>query len=231
MHQTGESLRAAQTSPDSDIAMMHEASAVFRYAVENAPSGLDIVSSMRFAFLWYVFDGEDPFTQRTFRREREELTIFDAKGRERCLTEGEIEIIMGAAKTASGETAGSLNHAIGILSEMQELTNPISVDRFYGEDGATLGNVLVDEGAHVEKDSLRNTSLGRIEEIMKACGLTDNQVRALVLRFGLDDRQARTLEEVGHEMNVTRQRAAQLENAALRKLRLAKAEELWDLLG
>ncbi len=86
----------------------------------------------------------------------------------------------------------------------------------HGEQ-SVLGDFISDNSVSVEKEGERNI----LREIMKEYldGLTDRERSIIELRFGLNDEKARTLEEVGKEYNVTRERIRQIEAKALRKLR------------
>jgi RNA polymerase primary sigma factor len=88
-----------------------------------------------------------------------------------------------------------------------------------GEDeDSRLGDLVEDHGSLAPTEATSQQLLK--EQIDKVLGeLTDREKRVLQLRFGLKDGHARTLEEVGKEFNVTRERIRQIEGKALRKLR------------
>jgi RNA polymerase primary sigma factor len=96
---------------------------------------------------------------------------------------------------------------------------PISLDMPIGEDeDSRLGDLVEDHGSLAPTEATSQQLLK--EQIDKVLGeLTDREKRVLQLRFGLKDGHARTLEEVGKEFNVTRERIRQIEGKALRKLR------------
>jgi len=95
---------------------------------------------------------------------------------------------------------------------------PISLETPIGEDESVLGD-LIEDRLSMPPTELATRQLLR-EAIDRALGqLTDRERRVLELRFGLEDGRARTLEEVGREIGVTRERVRQIEGEALRKLR------------
>jgi RNA polymerase primary sigma factor len=96
---------------------------------------------------------------------------------------------------------------------------PISLDMPIGEDEDSRLGDLVEDHASLAPTEATSQQLLK-EQIDKVLGeLTDREKRVLQLRFGLKDGHARTLEEVGKEFNVTRERIRQIEGKALRKLR------------
>jgi len=103
-----------------------------------------------------------------------------------------------------------------ILKISQE---PVSLETPIGEEeDSHLGDFIQDENVPVPADAAAFTLLK--EELVNVLGtLTDREQKVLRLRFGLDDGRARTLEEVGKEFSVTRERIRQIEAKALRKLR------------
>jgi RNA polymerase primary sigma factor len=96
---------------------------------------------------------------------------------------------------------------------------PISLDMPIGEDeDSRLGDLVEDQGSLAPTEATSQQLLK--EQIDRVLGeLTDREKKVLQLRFGLKDGHARTLEEVGKEFNVTRERIRQIEGKALRKLR------------
>ena len=96
---------------------------------------------------------------------------------------------------------------------------PISLDIPIGEDAdSCLGDLVEDRGSLAPTEATSQQLLK--EQIDKVLGeLTDREKKVLQLRFGLKDGHARTLEEVGKEFSVTRERIRQIEGKALRKLR------------
>ena len=115
-----------------------------------------------------------------------------------------------------------------ILKFSQE---PVSLETPIGEeDDSHLGDFIRDESIPVPAEAAAFTVLQ--EQLVEVLGtLTDREQRVLRLRFGLDDGTARTLEEVGREFNVTRERIRQIEAKALRKLRHpSRSRKLRDYL-
>ena len=82
----------------------------------------------------------------------------------------------------------------------------------------TVGDFIQDEDSPAPQDSAAYTLLKeQLEEVMNT--LTPREAKVLKLRFGLEDGKARTLEEVGKEFSVTRERIRQIEGKALKKLK------------
>ena len=96
---------------------------------------------------------------------------------------------------------------------------PVSINTKIGEDGDTeLGDMIPDEfGVTPEQGGIKSVIRADIEKVLST--LTSREEKILRLRFGLDDNRPRTLEEVGKEFNVTRERIRQIEAKALRKMR------------
>ena len=101
-----------------------------------------------------------------------------------------------------------------ILKISQE---PVSLETPIGEEeDSHLGDFIQDENVPVPADAAAFTLLKeQLDEVLGT--LTEREQKVLRLRFGLDDSRARTLEEVGKEFNVTRERIRQIEAKALRK--------------
>ena len=97
--------------------------------------------------------------------------------------------------------------------------DPISLETPVGEEDDThLGDFIKDNKSEVPADAAAYTLLQeQLDEVMQT--LTDREKKVLALRFGLEDGRSRTLEEVGKEFHVTRERIRQIEAKALRKLR------------
>ncbi|MBR4010213.1 MAG: sigma-70 family RNA polymerase sigma factor, partial [Clostridiales bacterium] len=95
----------------------------------------------------------------------------------------------------------------------------VSLEKPIGEEeDSHLGDFIPDDDAMSPADQVAYTLLK--EQLLDAMkGLTAREEKVLRLRFGLDDGRQRTLEEVGKEFNVTRERIRQIEAKALRKLR------------
>ena len=110
--------------------------------------------------------------------------------------------------------------------------DPVSLDTPIGEeDDSHLGDFIEDDTALSPADSATFSMLR--EELANALGsLTERERQVVKLRFGLEDGRARTLEEVGKEFNVTRERIRQIEAKALRKLRHpSRSKRLKDFLN
>jgi len=108
---------------------------------------------------------------------------------------------------------------------------PVSLETPIGEEGDShLGDFIEDRTALAPAEAATNQLLK--EQVAAVLGsLTDRERRVLQLRFGLEDGRARTLEEVGKEFNVTRERIRQIEAKALRKLRHpSRSRKLRDYL-
>ena len=115
-----------------------------------------------------------------------------------------------------------------ILKISQE---PVSLETPIGEEeDSHLGDFIQDDNVPVPADAAAFTLLE--EQLIEVLGtLTEREQKVLRLRFGLDDGRARTLEEVGKEFNVTRERIRQIEAKALRKLRHpSRSRKLKDYL-
>ncbi len=108
---------------------------------------------------------------------------------------------------------------------------PVSLETPIGEEeDSHLGDFIQDDNVPVPADAAAFTLLK--EQLIEVLGtLTEREQKVLRLRFGLDDGRARTLEEVGKEFNVTRERIRQIEAKALRKLRHpSRSRKLKDYL-
>jgi len=119
------------------------------------------------------------------------------------------------------EIGGRLSMSPERVEEVMALffREPISLDMPIGEDEDSRLGDLVEDHASLAPTEATSQQLLK-EQIDKVLGeLTDREKRVLQLRFGLKDGHARTLEEVGKEFNVTRERIRQIEGKALRKLR------------
>ena len=118
------------------------------------------------------------------------------------------------------------------VREIQKISQePVSLETPIGEeDDSHLGDFIQDENMPVPMDAAAYTLL-REQLIEVLNSLTEREQKVLRLRFGLDDGKARTLEEVGKEFNVTRERIRQIEAKALRKLRHpSRSRKLKDYL-
>jgi len=130
------------------------------------------------------------------------------------------------------EVAKEMKMPIERVAEIQKISQePVSLETPIGEEeDSHLGDFIQDDNVPVPADAAAFTLLR--EELLKVLGtLTDREQKVLRLRFGLDDGRTRTLEEVGKEFNVTRERIRQIEAKALRKLRHpSRSKKLRDFL-
>jgi RNA polymerase primary sigma factor len=109
--------------------------------------------------------------------------------------------------------------------------DPLSLDSPVGEeDDSNLADFIADGGAEAPAEAAAKMMLG--EAVLEALsGLSDREKQVVRLRFGLEDGQARTLEEVGKEFGVTRERIRQIESKTLAKLRHPlRSQKLRDYL-
>ncbi len=130
------------------------------------------------------------------------------------------------------EVAKEMKMPIERVAEIQKISQePVSLETPIGEEeDSHLGDFIQDDNVPVPADAAAFTLLR--EELLKVLNtLTEREQKVLRLRFGLDDGRARTLEEVGKEFNVTRERIRQIEAKALRKLRHpSRSKKLRDFL-
>ena len=118
------------------------------------------------------------------------------------------------------ELAEAMNLPVEKIREILKVSaDPISLDTPIGEeDDSHLGDFIRDDSVMGPEDAASYSILkDQITRLLDT--LTDREQRVLILRFGLKDGRSRTLEEVGKEFNVTRERIRQIEAKALRKLR------------
>ena len=118
------------------------------------------------------------------------------------------------------EIAEEMEIPVEKVMEIQKIAqDPVSLETPIGEeDDSHLGDFIPDDESPAPHDSAAYTLLKeQLEEVMST--LTPREAKVLKLRFGLEDGKARTLEEVGREFQVTRERIRQIEAKALRKLR------------
>ena len=117
--------------------------------------------------------------------------------------------------------------------EIQKIAqDPVSLETPIGEeDDSHLGDFIQDDNALAPADAAAFTLLKEELNAVLAT-LTERERKVLSLRFGLEDGHAKTLEEVGKEFNVTRERIRQIEAKALRKLRHPnKSKRLKDFMN
>ena len=131
------------------------------------------------------------------------------------------------------EIAKELDMSVEKVMEIQRIAqDPVSLETPIGEeDDSHLGDFIPDDDSPAPHDSATYTLLKeQLDEVMET--LTAREAKVLRLRFGLDDGKARTLEEVGKEFMVTRERIRQIEAKALRKLRHpSRSKRLKDYMG
>ena len=130
------------------------------------------------------------------------------------------------------EIAEEMNMSVERVREILKISQePVSLETPIGEEeDSHLGDFIQDDNVPVPADAAAFTMLKeQLEEVLST--LTEREQKVLRLRFGLDDGRARTLEEVGKEFNVTRERIRQIEAKALRKLRHpSRSRKLKDYL-
>ena len=131
------------------------------------------------------------------------------------------------------EIAQEMDMSVEKVMEIQKIAqDPVSLETPIGEeDDSHLGDFIQDEDSPAPQDAASYTLLReQLNEVMKT--LTPREAKVLRLRFGLDDGKARTLEEVGKEFDVTRERIRQIEAKALRKLRHpSRSKKLKDYMN
>ena len=131
------------------------------------------------------------------------------------------------------ELSKELDMPVERVMEIQKIAqDPVSLETPIGEeDDSHLGDFIQDDDSPAPQDVAAYTLLKeQLEEVMAT--LTPREAKVLRLRFGLDDGKARTLEEVGREFDVTRERIRQIEAKALRKLRHpSRSKKLKDYMG
>jgi RNA polymerase primary sigma factor len=121
-----------------------------------------------------------------------------------------------------------VDQVLGILKLVRE---PVSMETPVGEDGdSSLSDFIPDDRAASPMETAVQTSLGEHTEALLRT-LSEREERVLRMRFGLGERSEHTLEEVGRDFNVTRERIRQIEAKALRKLQHGKhSRSLKDFL-
>ena len=131
------------------------------------------------------------------------------------------------------ETAAEMNMPVEKVREILKIAQePVSLETPIGEEeDSHLGDFIPDEGASEPSEAASFTLLKeQLVEVLST--LTPREEKVLKLRFGIEDGRTRTLEEVGKEFNVTRERIRQIEAKALRKLRHpSRSKKLKDFLN
>lgn len=130
------------------------------------------------------------------------------------------------------ELAKELNMSVEKVREISKISQePVSLETPIGEEeDSHLGDFIPDDDAHAPSEVASFVMLKeQLEDVLKT--LTAREAKVLRLRFGLEDGRPRTLEEVGKEFDVTRERIRQIEAKALRKLRHpSRSKKLKDYL-
>ena len=130
------------------------------------------------------------------------------------------------------EIADELDLPVDKVREIMRVAQePVSLETPIGEEeDSHLGDFIPDDGAPAPADAASHTMLReQLSDVLST--LTPREEKVLRLRFGLEDGRTRTLEEVGKEFNVTRERIRQIEAKALRKLRHpSRSRKLKDYL-
>ena len=131
------------------------------------------------------------------------------------------------------EIAEEMDLPVEKVMEIQKIAqDPVSLETPIGEeDDSHLGDFIQDEDSPAPQDSASFTLMKeQLDEVMNT--LTPREAKVLKLRFGLEDGRARTLEEIGKEFEVTRERIRQIEAKALRKLRHpSRSKKLRDYMN
>ena len=130
------------------------------------------------------------------------------------------------------ELSKEMDLPIDRIAEIEKIAQePISIDTPIGEEeDSHLGDFIQDDNVPVPAEAAAATLLKeQLNEVLDT--LTEREQKVLRLRFGMNDGRARTLEEVGKEFDVTRERIRQIEAKALRKLRHpSRSRKLKDYL-
>lgn len=129
------------------------------------------------------------------------------------------------------EIAEELDMPVERVREILKISQePVSLETPIGEEDSHLGDFIQDDNVPVPAEAAAATLLKeQLDEVLGT--LTEREQKVLRLRFGMNDGRARTLEEVGKEFDVTRERIRQIEAKALRKLRHpSRSRKLRDYL-
>ena len=130
------------------------------------------------------------------------------------------------------EIAVELNMSVEKVRDIMKIAqDPVSLETPIGEEEDThLGDFIPDNDSPAPADAASQTLLReQLNDVLNT--LTPREAQVLRLRFGLEDGQARTLEEVGKQFNITRERIRQIEAKALRKIRHpSRSKRLKDFL-
>ncbi|MCC7162742.1 MAG: RNA polymerase sigma factor RpoD [Anaerolineae bacterium] len=163
-------------------------------------------------------DSEEIALEMEILTPEERTAIIEARGRDEPLD----PVLDRKLKRA----AGKIRRILKIAQEPMSLEMPIG-----SEDNSSLGDFIEDESVPGPVDQASRQLLKeQMQDVLE--GLSDRERKVLELRFGLQDGRTRTLEEVGQEFGVTRERIRQIEAKALRKLRHPiRSRKLRDYLG
>ena len=135
-------------------------------------------------------------------------------------------------EATSEEIAEEMGISVEKVREILKISQePVSLETPIGEEeDSHLGDFIQDDNVPVPAEAATQTLLReQLEEVLET--LTEREKKVLILRFGLEDGRSRTLEEVGKEFSVTRERIRQIEAKALRKLRHpSRSRKLKDYL-
>lgn len=133
---------------------------------------------------------------------------------------------------SADDIAAELDMPVDKVREIMRVAQePVSLETPIGEEeDSHLGDFIPDDDAPAPQDAASHTLLKKqLSDVLST--LTSREEKVLRLRFGLEDGRSRTLEEVGREFNVTRERIRQIEAKALRKLRHpSRSKKLKDFL-
>ena len=147
--------------------------------------------------------------------------------------EAEVRQALEEEQPITGDLKAVLDQAVSKVQRIQRLSRePISLDIPVGsEENSFLGDFIEDESIPAPVDSASRRLLQeQMSEILN--DLPERERRVLSMRFGLEDGMSQTLEDVGKEFNITRERVRQIEARALRKLRHPmQSRKLRDYLG
>jgi RNA polymerase primary sigma factor len=142
------------------------------------------------------------------------------------------EIVVPTSPAFDPDIKAELDRAAAKVREIIKVSQePVSLETPIGEEeDSHLGDFIEDQAALAPADAASHQLLKeQVEDVLAS--LTPRERKVLILRFGLDDGRARTLEEVGKEFGVTRERIRQIEAKALRKLRHpSRSKKLKDYL-
>lgn len=204
----------------------------------NLPEGTEVTEPLK---IYLNEIGQIPLLSE---EEERDLGCKSASGDEdarRKLEEGNLRLVVSLAKhyTGRGITLMDLIQEgnIGLMHAAEKydytkekeilsyLQNPVSLETPVGEDGENnLGDMVEDKDATTPEDAMNQlVQKEEVQELLES--LNDRERQVIRLRFGLEDGKTHTLEEIGDELNVTRERVRQIEARAMEKLR-SKATKL-----